>query len=51
MYCKDDQVSRPPDPCDLAKLTRPLLAANPPVLVYADGNFGQATPGRPRDLP
>ena len=25
--------------------------ANPPVLVYADGNFGQATPGLPRDLP
>ncbi len=35
----------------VAKLTRPLPAANPTVLAYADGNFGATTPGPPRDLP
>src|SRR5262245_25398327 len=35
----------------VAKLTRPLPAANPTVLTYADGNFGTTKPGRlPRDL-
>src|SRR5215510_4734110 len=33
-----------------SKLTRPLPAANPTVLTYADGNFGATTPGPPRDL-
>jgi mono/diheme cytochrome c family protein len=35
----------------MVKLTRPLPAVNPEVLVYADGNFGQTKPGLPRDLP
>jgi mono/diheme cytochrome c family protein len=34
----------------VSKLTRPLPAANPIVLTYADGNFGDTTPGMPRDL-
>jgi mono/diheme cytochrome c family protein len=34
----------------VSKLTRPLPAANPTVLTYADGNFGDTTPGMPRDL-
>jgi mono/diheme cytochrome c family protein len=34
----------------VSKLTRPLPAANPTVLTYADGNFGETTPGLPRDL-
>jgi mono/diheme cytochrome c family protein len=35
----------------MVKLTRPLPAVFPEVLVYADGNFGQTKPGLPRDLP
>jgi mono/diheme cytochrome c family protein len=34
----------------ISKLTRPLPAANPTVLTYADGNFGDTKPGLPRDL-
>jgi mono/diheme cytochrome c family protein len=34
----------------VSKLTRPLPAASPTVLAYADGNFGETTPGLPRDL-
>jgi mono/diheme cytochrome c family protein len=34
----------------VSKLTRPVPAANPTVLTYADGNFGATTSGLPRDL-
>jgi mono/diheme cytochrome c family protein len=34
----------------VSKLTRPLPAANPTVLTYADGNFGDTKPALPRDL-
>ncbi len=34
----------------VAKIVAGPPAANPTVLSYADGNFGQTTPGLPRDL-
>jgi mono/diheme cytochrome c family protein len=34
----------------VAKLLAGLPAASPTLLSYADGNFGQTTPGLPRDL-